>query len=115
MGTRTASSRKSGMLPGPGPNLSASTLCCASYWAGRTRESPPDYRLVRHGTGLPCLRGAGASGKERQRGYMSGTHCPEVTVVHGGDLGDTQPFGHRDHGGIGMAEGEVRVLIDQLR
>lgn len=29
----------------------------------------------------------------------------EVAVVEGGDLGDVEPLGYRDHGRVGRAEG----------
>lgn len=38
----------------------------------------------------------------------------EVAVVEGRDFGDPQPFGDRDHGGVGGAEREVGVGVDQV-
>lgn len=38
----------------------------------------------------------------------------EVPPIEGGDLGDAEPFGHRDDGQVGCPEREVRVGLDEI-
>lgn len=45
---------------------------------------------------------------------MGGPDDAEVAVVEGGDLGGAEAFGDGDEAGVGAAEGEVGVAVDEL-
>lgn len=54
------------------------------------------------------------SGDEFERVAMRGPHDMEVTVVEGGDPLDAVSFGESDERGIGAAEAEICVALDEL-
>lgn len=53
--------------------------------------------------------------RRRERFDVAGTHHREVAVIHGRDLGHLEALGQRDDAGVGAAEREVGVGLDELR
>jgi hypothetical protein len=63
--------------------------------------------------GVPLYRER-ASGQQREGWDVARADDVEVTMVERCHLGDAKAFGDRDHGGIGRAEREVGVRVDQF-
>ena len=53
-------------------------------------------------------------GQEREGVDVLGAHGGDVPVVEGGDLGEAESLGEGDHGGVGGAEREVSIGLDEF-
>jgi len=60
------------------------------------------------------LGGMRSAPKEFEGCAVPGCHGEEVAVIEAGDLSDVQAFGDGDDMGIGDAERESRILLDQF-